>query len=220
MRKMVKMKAALSASLYHDAVFSEFAQAFQGKAHLGQIGESEGAKSYLSLNLGSLSTKLGKNQDPKLLNGRTSLLTRNYGLGLSQGLGLGKTIELGLSGTLSDTQKARSYLLGYSQWFWDDALQLSLSLSRQIAQLEARDFTDTDGRRILTLDKMEVSSAANAGLLYINPKALSKLIYASVYRKSRPPAWLVQVISNSISTKLGLLSTSRFFTMRMLVRSA
>jgi len=159
----------------------------------GEFSLTEDPNIATTIDANTTQQKLTKSDSPegeKLnLDGEDQLTMYQGGLQLSQNLNLQQSLSLLFDTTKSQASTSRSLGIGYQQWLGQDRFRLSLSFRRNSASKPVNDFTDVDGKRVITPDTIEGSNVGVSLMAYATPTLIILADHSYTRQSDRPAAW-------------------------------
>ncbi len=121
--------------------------------------------------------------------GNDKLEQRSYDFAVDQGILVGT--DVGLFYGWLDGQFADSMWYGIraNQWFYDETIKLSLSVRKNKIEQESSDYTDFDGKRIVTPETIEGDNFTASLFSFLSTNTIFMSDYSLTRSSNRPDAW-------------------------------
>ncbi len=184
-------RADVAGSVYQDDLYTVTNSSAAYSLNTSKIFAKQGRETGLGLNITNKSISLNETdaRSLELLGGNESINVLGASLSLDQGIAVGTSV--GVFGGIQDSPVNGSQYFGgrVSQWWLHDTIQTSLEIRKNNMEQESLDFTDVDGKRIITPDQIE---GTNIGLQVTHMATTSTIMkygYSLTQRTDRPSAW-------------------------------
>ncbi len=185
----VKHEIGVGTHVYRDETFVEKQISTDIQSTVSPDDRTDGFKTKVQVNAQARDTRLRAGQKKDLLLGHAKLITKTYSLSINQGVGVGRNLSLGIGGDQNEASRSSFWTLGLFPLVSDDTIETGVSYRDTRRNQPKRDFTDTDGRRIITTDRLAGKQISLFTRAYLTPSTMMRVDYSNSSQTDRPRAW-------------------------------
>jgi len=130
-----------------------------------------------------------KDQTSLDFKGRDKIEQKSYDFGFDQGIFVGTDLGVFYGWVEGPFATSKWYGIRANQWFYDETIKLSLSLRKNFTEQESSDYTDLDGKRIVTPENIEGDNITLSLFSFLSTDTIFMTDYSVTKSSNRPDVW-------------------------------
>lgn len=184
--------SATAAGIYRDQLIETETYSQQVTA---SSSNEQGHVSRVGLGATQNREHLGKAAEPKKVDlgpeGHREILSTSISFG--QTIAYLHTLQLFYDQSSGNDSSSHALGVGYEGWAIKDRFRLGLFYQQNKMEQQAKDFTDIDGKRVVTPERIDGKNYRLETMSYLQPTTILLAGYSVTRREDRPDAWALSL---------------------------